>query len=112
MLAALFIIAAWPAQAQDARVCYADLTLIPRTADGAIKRSTAARAAFVRTWPCPATGEVTGSCAGWQIDHTIPLANGGCDRQVNMQWLPVSIKTCRDLSCKDRWERWVYAPAR
>lgn len=44
----------------------------------------------------------------WQVDHTIPLSEGGCDTVVNMQWLPKVIKTCADANCKDRWERKVY----
>lgn len=82
-----------------------------RYADGTIKRSSYQRALFVRMHPCPATAEVTGACPGWQIDHVIPLACGGADAPLNMQWLPVAIKTCpaaAGLPCKDRWERMVY----
>ena len=96
----------------DSRVCYTDLTLIPRNLDGSIKRSTAVRAAFARRWPCPSTGEVTGACSGWAMDHIIPLAVGGCDAVENAQWLPVAIKSCAAstaLPCKDRWELRVYA---
>jgi len=82
-----------------------------RNADGTIKRSTYQRALFVRTYPCPATGAVTGACPGWQVDHVIPLASCGVDAPLNMQWLPIAIKTCSAASgvpCKDRWERAVY----
>ncbi len=38
-----------------------------------------------------------------------PTLGGGCDTVSNMQWLPVQIKTCAGLYCKDRWELWVYS---
>lgn len=57
----------------------------------------------------PATGQHTGPCKGWAIDHVIPLAVGGCDAVSNLQWLPVEIKSCAGTVCKDRWERKVYA---
>lgn len=106
---ALLLLVAGPALA-DPRVCYVDVAQVPRYADGTIKRSTAAKAAFTRQWPCPANGEVSASCPGWAIDHVIPLAAGGCDQPVNMQWLPLEIKSCAGTVCKDRWERRVYAP--
>lgn len=108
LLALLLPIAA---QAADARYCH-DIASIPRDADGKIARSPAVRAAFVREHPCPVTGKATVACAGWAVDHVIPLVVGGCDRVENMQWLPVAIKSCATksgLPCKDRWERRVYA---
>ena len=93
----------------DPRVCYADTTQIPRDAAGKIKRSTAARAQFVRDTPCPVNHQFTGACPGWSVDHVFPLADGGCDAAVNMQWLPLTIKSCAGMQCKDRWERLVYA---
>lgn len=95
----------------DARCRYTDPTEIPRDARGDIARSTAARAAFVRVHPCPSTGEVTGACPGWSVDHVIPLAVGGADDPINMQWLPQTIKACAarpDMQCKDRFERRIY----
>jgi hypothetical protein len=79
-----------------------------REPDGDIKRSLSVRASFVKLYPCPATSQVTGSCPGWQVDHVIPLKVGGCDAVVNMQWLPIEIKTCKLKTCKDRWELEVY----
>lgn len=79
-----------------------------RDSAGRIKRSTAARTAFARMHPCPANGAATISCPGWAIDHVIPLACGGADSPVNMQWLPLRIKSCAGEHCKDRWERKVY----
>lgn len=92
------------AAAQDPRYCGPPA----RDADGGIHRSTAQRAAFVRMHPCPVNGAVTGACPGWSVDHVIPLACGGCDTPVNMQWLPATIKSCAGTQCKDRWERKIY----
>lgn len=50
-------------------------------------RSAAAKAAFRRENPCPATGRTTGSCDGWEVDHILPLACNGPDTPENMQWL-------------------------
>jgi len=77
-----------------------------------IIRSATPVAAFKKEWPCPnrALNPASATCStGWQVDHIIPLDCGGCDRAANMQWLPISIKTCALPSlCKDRWERKVY----
>lgn len=72
-----------------------------RNPDGSIKRSKAVLNAFRKIHPLPADKNP----AEWQIDHVIPLAEGGCDAVPNLQWLPKSIKTCADDDCKDRWER-------
>jgi hypothetical protein len=72
---------------------------------GRIKRSSAVLREFARAFPCPATLEPVTSCPGWAIDHTIPLASGGCDSVINLTWLPVQIKSCASDWCKDRWER-------
>lgn len=58
-----------------------------RSASGRIKRSPAARQAFRRDHPCPATGLTRGACPGYEIDHVIPLHWGGADEPNNMQWL-------------------------
>jgi hypothetical protein len=42
------------------------------------------------------------------MDHTIPLACGGCDAVVNLSWLPTAIKSGGSPQNKDRWERRVY----
>lgn len=72
-----------------------------RNADGSIKRSKKVIRAFEKLYPLP----VDYNRDDWQIDHVLPLAEGGCDAVYNMQWLPKSIKTCAAASCKDRWER-------
>lgn len=79
-----------------------------READGSIKRSRAVLREFKRTYPCPSTGKSTGSCPGWHLDHVLPLVCGGADVIINLQWLPVEVKTCAGTTCKDRWERRVY----
>ena len=83
-----------------------------RDVNGKIIRSAAVIAQFKRIHPCPSTGKTAGACPGWQIDHIIPLAVGGCDAILNMQYLPNAIKTCAattGIPCKDRWERKIYA---
>jgi hypothetical protein len=76
-----------------------------RTPDGRIKRSRTVLREFARVFPCPETLQPVPSCPGWGIDHILPLASGGCDSVINLQWLPDSIKRCADDDCKDRWER-------
>lgn len=78
-----------------------------RDTSGDIYRSSAVRSAFLRAHPCPVTGASTGVCPGWQVDHVIPLACGGCDAVNNMQWLPVWLKTTAAIG-KDRFERRIY----
>lgn len=114
----LFALIALPAMAQDYlqplapaidplkeyRQCGAP----PRTATGTIKRSSAVTYAYRRLHPCPVTGKTDGACPGWQMNHIIPLASGGCDSVTNLAWMPVEIKTCTDDWCIDRWERKYY----
>lgn len=79
-----------------------------RTASGGIVRSQAVVNAFKKHHPCPATGKASGACPGWQINHVIPLACGGCDSVSNMDWMPTKIKTCKEDWCRDRYERKIY----
>ena len=108
-LTAIIFSSAESAQAYDKRNC--GIENIQRYSDGTIKRSDAAVRVFRSIYPCPATGEILGACDGWQVDHVIPLASGGCDDVVeNLQWLPKVIKTGKKETCsKDRWERLVYS---
>lgn len=78
-----------------------------RDADGSISRRADVVRAFRRIHPCPSTGLRSEGCAGWQLDHVIPLAVGGCDSVSNLQWLSNNLKTCA-VTCKDRWEIRVY----
>ncbi len=93
-----------PWQVQETRYCGPP----ERNADGSIKRSTAVLNAFKRIHPCPSTGLTTGACPGWALNHTIPLACGGCDSVSNLDWMPDEIKSCAQPWCRDRWERKVY----
>jgi hypothetical protein len=74
-------------------------------ATGGIHRSASEIARFKLVHPCPANGNKSGACPGWDIDHVIPLACGGCDAINNMQWLPHQYK----ITGKDRWERKINA---
>lgn len=69
-------------------------------ADAVTQRSQAAKRAFVRAQACPATGLHKLPCPGYVIDHVKPLACGGADKKINMQW-----QTVADGKAKDRIER-------
>lgn len=67
-------------------------------------RSPAVRAEFRKANPCPATGNTTGACPGWQVDHREALVCGGRDELANLQWLRIDehrektraeVKLCR-----------------
>lgn len=110
LLAACHAMAALPAPGEpgapnDPRYCGEPA----RYAGGVIKRSAAVLRQFVAIFPCPATLQPTTSCEGWDIDHTIPRAAGGCDSVINLTWLPNVIKSCAGKACKDRWERTYHA---
>ena len=70
------------------------------TCEARIPRSGAAKHAFQRQQPCPATRQPRGKCPGYIIDHVIPLCAGGPDDPSNMQW-----QTVADAKVKDRSER-------
>ena len=72
---------------------------IHRDAHGRIERSQAAKNAFKREHPCPATQQPKGPCPGYIIDHVIALKRGGADSPANMQWQPVD-----EAKAKDRVE--------
>ena len=59
---------------------------------------------FQREHPCPSTGLTTGACPGYRKDHVVPLACGGPDAVLNLQW-----QTIRAASAKDAWERKICA---
>lgn len=111
VLALLAAVMMWSAQGafasplDETRYC---TTTPTRDADGSISRRADVLRAFRDLYPCPITGQKHGACPGWNIDHVIPLAVGGCDAVPNLQWLPTAIKRCAGLDCKDRWERRVY----
>lgn len=68
------------------------------------ERSRSLRAEFHRLNPCPANGQTTGACPGFQVDHREALVCGGKDELSNLQWLSteehkektrVEVKLCR-----------------
>src|SRR5215510_2820028 len=65
-----------------------------RNSNGKIKRSSSARADFMRQ-----TGYPKGR-KGYVVDHIVPLECGGADVPSNMQW-----QTVREAKIKDRSER-------
>lgn len=70
------------------------------SADARIKRSSKVKTEFVKSHPCPSTGQRKLPCPGYIIDHVKPLCAGGPDKASNMQWQTVS-----EAKEKDRWER-------
>ena len=50
--------------------------------------------------PCPATGQVQGTCTGYVVDRVIPIVCGGAEDPSNMQW-----QTLAEAKEKDRWEK-------
>lgn len=107
LLALLFCLPAW-SHPLDPLVEYRYLGTSARDADGSTVRSGRVLRAFRKTWACPSTGNKTGPCPGWAIDHAIPLACGGVDAVYNLQWLPDQIKSSAGAFSKDRFERRVY----
>jgi hypothetical protein len=89
----------------ETRYCGAPL----RDSSGVITRRSDVLTAFKRIHPCPATTQSSGNCEGWQINHVIPLACGGCDAVSNLVWIPTDVKTCGTPHCTDRYERKISA---
>lgn len=69
-------------------------------AEARIKRSQTAKVEFKLAHPCPSNGATKGPCKGYVIDHVKPLACGGADAPLNMQW-----QTVAEGKAKDKWER-------
>lgn len=68
-----------------------------RDAAGRIVRSSVVLREFEAAWPKPQDGR------RWYRDHVVPLACGGCDTLINLQWLPED-----QWMVKSKWERKVY----
>jgi hypothetical protein len=78
------------------------LLLLAALPAGAARQHRSHRAilSFKRSHPCPSTGQRTGRCPGYVIDHIRPLVCGGEDAPANMQW-----QTMAEAKAKDKWER-------
>lgn len=72
---------------------------VERDLHGHIKRSEKAKDEFKKSHPCPSTGNASGACPGYVIDHVTPLKRGGLDEPWNMQW-----QTEAAAKAKDKWE--------
>jgi hypothetical protein len=72
---------------------------VHRDSHGKIARDPRQTNAFKKQHPCPSTGNTSGSCPGYVIDHVIPLKRGGADSPGNMQW-----QTEGAAKLKDKWE--------
>jgi hypothetical protein len=70
-----------------------------RDAKGRIQRSEHVKNEFKKTHPCPASGNASGPCPGYVVDHIWPICAGGCDVVENMQW-----QTKVDAAKKDKLE--------
>lgn len=63
----------------------------------AVDRSTTERRHFAAEHPCPVNKQrVYYGCAGFNIDHKVPICAGGADVAANMQWLSVKVKKSKD----------------
>lgn len=74
-------------------------TTCERDSSGHIKRSPEAKREFEKYNPCPSTGNSSGGCTGYVIDHKAPLKRGGGDDPSNMQW-----QTKEEAKEKDKTE--------
>ena len=79
----LFCTATFAGQFDETRYCGAPA----RNADGTIYRSHTVMSAYRKAHPCPATGLYKGACPGWALNHSVPLACGGCDAVSNLMWM-------------------------
>lgn len=75
-------------------------TVFVMNANAGQVRSRTAINEFKQSHPCPANGNSKGACPGYVIDHMTPLACGGTDAPINMQW-----QTTAEAKAKDKWER-------
>ncbi len=69
---------------------------VQRDSHGRIKRSRAARSAFMRQQPCPSTRKTSGRCPGYVVDHITALECGGADAPGNMQWQTTAAAKAKD----------------
>lgn len=68
-----------------------------RDAKGRIKRRAAVITAYKKDHPCPSTGLYgEGTCENYSLNHTIPLACGGCDSVSNLSYMRNDVKKIVD----------------
>lgn len=91
-------------------LCLILALLATAPAEARTERDRAQVRAFRAENPCPATGRTRGPCAGWEIDHAVPLCAGGADHPSNLQWLRkedhrfktlVDVRECRKARTKE-----------
>lgn len=70
--------------------------LLPSDGVSKTYRDPAQRAAFKKSHPCPLNGKASGPCPGYVVDHVRPLACGGADSPVNMQWQTTVVAKAKD----------------
>jgi hypothetical protein len=73
-------------------------TTSPHASRSTIKRDPEERRAFVRSHPCPSTGQKSGTCPGYVVGYVVPLKHGGPDVPYNMQWQPSGAAKPKDKS--------------
>lgn len=78
---------------------------------GAYARDPAKVREFRQTHACPSTGQFTGACKGYVVDHIMPLCAGGLDEPRNMQWQEykqslikdnLERELCRRVKCQNQ----------
>jgi hypothetical protein len=88
--AAILVITASAEQRSAPRSARRDQAQAQRGRTKAAPRSSSARREFQRLYPCPSTGQQTGACPGYVVDHIIQLRRGGLDVPSNMQWQTIA----------------------
>ena|SRR5216683_381759 len=68
-----------------------------------VKRSSTVLRHFRESHPCPSTGQTTGACPGWVLDHGVPLCLAGQrgDIEWNIHWQDEANATLKDALEKD-----------
>ena len=98
VLAAILLVICSAAFAQtsplvESRYCGAP----KRDASGRIVRRADVIYAYRKAHPCPSTGALgVGACPSWALNHTVPLACGGCDSVSNLSFMRTDAKKLVD----------------
>jgi hypothetical protein len=89
------------------RLFLALLLILPLCSHAKQPRSTAVKAEFQRSNPCPSTGERRGACPGFVKDHVIALACAKTPEERKLLDVPKNLQwqTVADAKAKDKWER-------